>query len=106
MRRAALPRRLSAIIQPVPIARVVAHPRCGLRYRRGEASVRLAELFSGATVLGVDILDTHLARARARAAQLVPRVLFENQSIFDLRVPSGSFAAWLLPIISGVVPES
>ena len=42
-------------------------------------------------MLGVDVLDTHLERARARAAQLVPRVLFENQSIFDLRVPSGSF---------------
>jgi ubiquinone/menaquinone biosynthesis C-methylase UbiE len=59
----------------------------------GEASVRLGELFTDATVLGVDILDAHLERARARArrADLLPRVHFENRSIYDLGLPTGTF---------------
>lgn len=57
----------------------------------GEASVRLAAEFRGATVLGVDILDAHLDRARARAASLGDRVRFEHRSIFDLGLPEGTF---------------
>ena len=48
----------------------------------GEGSSRLAELFPGASVLGVDIIDAHLDLARARYAQLAPRLQFEHQSIY------------------------
>ena len=57
----------------------------------GEASVRLAQEFPRATVLGVDVLDVHLARARTRAAPLGARVRFENRTLFGLGLPDGSF---------------
>src|SRR5512147_1627361 len=57
----------------------------------GEASWRLAEMFPRATVLGVDILDPSLDRARARGARFAPRLSFENQSIYELKAPDGTF---------------
>ena len=57
----------------------------------GEASSRLAELFPRAQVLGVDILDAHLATARERYAKLAPRLKFEHQSIYELAAPDGMF---------------
>ncbi len=57
----------------------------------GEITGRLAQLYSGATVLGVDILDDHLERARARLASLASRVHFENRSIYRLGLPDRSF---------------
>ena len=57
----------------------------------GEVASRLAEMFPRARVLGVDIIDHHLALARERYARLAPRLTFENQSIFELRAPAGSF---------------
>jgi len=57
----------------------------------GEGASRFAELFPKAHVLGVDILDHHLAMARERYARLAPRLTFEHQSIYELAAPSGSF---------------
>lgn len=57
----------------------------------GEGTSRLAELFPRATVLGVDILDHHLALARERYAGFGPRLTFEHQSIFELPAPRGTF---------------
>ena len=57
----------------------------------GEASSRLAEMFPRAGVLGVDILDHHLALARERYAALSPRLSFEHQSIFELQAPDDSY---------------
>jgi SAM-dependent methyltransferase len=81
--------------QELPLLRRYAIPErarildagCGT----GEASVRLAAEFEGATVLGVDILEAHLERARARAASLAERVRFERRSIFDLGLADGAF---------------
>jgi SAM-dependent methyltransferase len=42
-------------------------------------------------VLGVDILDDHLALARERYAGLGPRLTFEHQSIFELPAPDGTY---------------
>src|SRR5206468_11313799 len=53
----------------------------------GEITSRLAGLFPLARVLGVDIIDDHLARARERYASLMPRLSFEHQSVFEL--PAG-----------------
>jgi ubiquinone/menaquinone biosynthesis C-methylase UbiE len=50
----------------------------------GEVASRLAEMFPSARVLGVDILDHHLALARERYARLAPRLRFEHQSVFEL----------------------
>jgi ubiquinone/menaquinone biosynthesis C-methylase UbiE len=57
----------------------------------GEGASRLAEMFPRASVLGVDILDQSLERARAKHGRLAPRLRFENQSIFELREPDRSF---------------
>ncbi|MEO5616744.1 MAG: methyltransferase domain-containing protein [Candidatus Eisenbacteria bacterium] len=57
----------------------------------GEASSRLAEMFPRAGVLGVDILDHHLALARERYASLSPRLSFEHQSIFELPAADATY---------------
>lgn len=57
----------------------------------GEVASRLAELFPKARVLGVDIIDDHLQRARSRYAELAPRLTFEHQSVFTLDASDGSF---------------
>jgi SAM-dependent methyltransferase len=57
----------------------------------GEASWRLAELFPRAQVLGVDILDQSLGLARSRHAHLGSRLRFENQSVYELKAPDGTF---------------
>ena len=57
----------------------------------GEISARLADLFPLARVLGVDILDHHLATARERYAKLAPRLSFEHQSIFELPAADSTY---------------
>jgi ubiquinone/menaquinone biosynthesis C-methylase UbiE len=57
----------------------------------GEGSARLAEHFLDATVLGVDIIDTHLDYARARYQRLAPRLMFDHRSVFDLGLPDDTF---------------
>jgi len=57
----------------------------------GEIAHRLAQMFSRASVLGVDIIDAHLAMARTRCASFGDRVRFDNRSIFDLGLPGHQF---------------
>jgi ubiquinone/menaquinone biosynthesis C-methylase UbiE len=57
----------------------------------GEISSRLAMLFAGSQVTGVDIIDAHLELARGRYAKLAERVAFENRSIFELGFPDAAF---------------
>jgi len=81
--------------QEIPLLRryaLPAEPRildagCGT----GEGASRLAELFPGAQVLGVDIVDSHLELARRRFASLAPRLTFEHQSIFELKAADRGF---------------
>jgi ubiquinone/menaquinone biosynthesis C-methylase UbiE len=71
----------------LPSAPHILDAGCGT----GEVSSRLAELFPRASVLGVDIIDHHLALARSRYARLGSRLLFEHQSVFELDAADGSF---------------
>ena len=48
-------------------------------------------MFPLARVLGVDILDHHLAMARARHVALSPRLSFEHQSIFELPAADATY---------------
>lgn len=81
--------------QEVPLLRRYALPDdarildagCGT----GEISSRLAGLFPRATVLGVDVLEVNLERARARHGGLDPRLRFENRSVYALGLPDGAF---------------
>lgn len=71
----------------LPAAPFVLDAGCGT----GEISLRLLETFPDARLLGVDIIDDHLERARARAAAFGERARFENRSIFDLGLAAGTF---------------
>jgi ubiquinone/menaquinone biosynthesis C-methylase UbiE len=81
--------------QEIPLLRRYALPAepkildagCGT----GEGASRLAELFPGARVLGVDIVDPHLELARRRYSSLAPRLTFEHQSIFELKAADRTF---------------
>jgi len=81
--------------QEIPLLRRYAMPTepkildagCGT----GEGASRLAELFPGARVLGVDIVDPHLELARRRYSSLAPRLTFEHQSIFELKAADRTF---------------
>ena len=53
--------------------------------------MRLARLFSGASLLGVDVIDEHLDRARTHCAEFGGRTRFEHRSIFELELPDASF---------------
>jgi len=57
----------------------------------GEATRRLADLFPSSSVLGVDVLESHLDRGRALSTHFGSRVRFENRSIFTLGLPARSF---------------
>ena len=57
----------------------------------GEGASRMAEVFERATVLGVDIVDPHLALARIRYAHLASRLRFEHQTIYGLEAANGTF---------------
>lgn len=57
----------------------------------GECAWRLAEHFPEAQILGVDIIDAHLALARSRHARFGGRLRFENRSIFELGLPDDAF---------------
>jgi SAM-dependent methyltransferase len=57
----------------------------------GEISMRLGRMFGRASLLGVDLIEDHLERARARCAVFGDRVRFERRSIFELGLPSGIF---------------
>jgi len=71
----------------------------------GEASARLADEFAGATVLGVDVLDAHLDRARARTSRFGDRVRFENRTIFGLGLPARSFDLTVCRHVLQAVPR-
>lgn len=71
----------------LPAAPLILDAGCGT----GEASRRLAEAFPDSTVLGVDILDHHLERARDAARHLGERIRFEHRTLFGLGLPDASF---------------
>lgn len=71
----------------LPIEANVLDAGCGT----GEISLRLAQMFEHARLLGVDVIDDHLERARARCAGLGERARFENRSIFELGLPDATF---------------
>jgi SAM-dependent methyltransferase len=71
----------------LPDAPQILDAGCGT----GQASVRLAEAFPHAQVLGADIIDAHLDRARSNAAKVGNRVHFEHRDLFALQLPDASF---------------
>ena len=71
---------------PLPPGAEVLDLGCGT----GEISSRLADLFPGARVTGVDILKVHIDYAAARYAALAPRLSFRTGDGFALDFADGS----------------
>ncbi|MFY9664636.1 MAG: methyltransferase domain-containing protein [Candidatus Cybelea sp.] len=72
----------------------------------GEISSRVAELFPRAHVLGVDIIDEHLALARARYAHLASRLRFDRESVYALDAADGSFDLTLCRHVIHSIPQA
>jgi len=71
----------------LPAAARILDAGCGT----GEAASRLAGLFPRASILGVDIIDQHLALARSRYRSFAPRLSFAHQSVYELAAANHSF---------------
>jgi ubiquinone/menaquinone biosynthesis C-methylase UbiE len=71
----------------------------------GEGASRLAARFPQARVLGVDVIEENLARARARFANLAPRVSFEQRNVYELGLPAGSFDLTVCRHVLHSIPE-
>ena len=72
----------------------------------GEISWRLVQMLPHARLLGVDVIDEHLARARARCAGLEDRARFEHRSIFDLGLPDATFDLVVCRHVLQAVPHA
>src|SRR5262245_30454846 len=72
----------------------------------GEITSRLAEMFPLAAVLGVDVLEAHLERARGRYAALGGRLRFENQSVYELEVPEASIDLTVCRHVIHAIPDA
>ncbi len=72
----------------------------------GEISARLADMYPDASVLGVDIIDDHLRRARARCARFGDRVRFEHRSIFELELPDRAFELVVCRHVLQAIPHA
>jgi len=57
----------------------------------GEITIRMAELFPEAQVIGVDLIEPHLAVGRDKAARFGDRVKFQVADAFELPFAAGTF---------------
>src|SRR4051812_21928058 len=71
----------------------------------GEITMRLAQRFPAARLLGVDLIDEHLERARIRCAPFGDRTRFEHRSIFELGLPDASFDLVVCRHVSQAIPH-
>jgi ubiquinone/menaquinone biosynthesis C-methylase UbiE len=72
----------------------------------GEISRRLLEKLPEASLVGVDLIDDHLERARVRCVPHAPRARFERQSIFDLELPDASFDLTVCRHVLQAIPDA
>ncbi len=71
----------------------------------GEIAARLAEMFPRARILGVDLLEPSLARARERCRAFGPRVEFRRGDAFRLDLPDRSRDLVLCRHLVQAVPD-
>jgi ubiquinone/menaquinone biosynthesis C-methylase UbiE len=71
----------------------------------GEITARLAGLYPGAQIIGVDILEGPIAYARKQYASLAPRVRFEQGDAFELHLPADSFDLVTCRHMTQAIPE-
>src|SRR5262245_17717791 len=71
----------------------------------GEISARLADMIPGARVVGIDIIDEHLALARSRCARFGGRVRFEHESLFELGLAADTFDLVVCRHVLQAIPD-
>lgn len=72
----------------------------------GEVSMRIADLYPLAKVLGVDVLEEHLAYARERHARFAPRLSFERQDVFALPAADATYDLTVCRHVVQAVPHA
>ena len=72
----------------------------------GEITGRLAEKFSHASFIGVDLEVAHLARARVRCASFGSRIRFETGDALALSFPDGTFDLVVCRHLIQAVPDA
>jgi SAM-dependent methyltransferase len=87
---------------PPPAGGRILDVGCGT----GEIADRLARRFAGASILGVDLEDPHLDRARARCAAFGARVQFQKDDALALSLPDASFELVVSRHLIQAVPEA
>jgi SAM-dependent methyltransferase len=88
--------------KPVPAAGRILDAGCGT----GEISSRLAALFPDATVDGVDIIDSHLDRARRSYPHLADRLRFAHGDAFALDFPDATFDLTVCRHVLQAIPHA
>jgi ubiquinone/menaquinone biosynthesis C-methylase UbiE len=71
----------------------------------GEFSVRLAERYPQAAILGIDVLPGSIEHARARHRAFAPRLQFEVGDAFAIAHPSASFDLAVCRHVTQAVPH-
>ncbi|MGH8175400.1 MAG: class I SAM-dependent methyltransferase [Steroidobacter sp.] len=71
----------------------------------GEITARLAMLYPQAEIVGIDVLDSSVAYARKRHANLSPRVRFEQGDAFSLELADAHFDLVVCRHMTQAVPE-
>jgi SAM-dependent methyltransferase len=72
----------------------------------GEISSRLALLFDQTTVDAVDIIDSHLERARRNFSHLADRLRFAHGDVFALNWPDGTFDLTVCRHVLQAIPHA
>jgi SAM-dependent methyltransferase len=85
----------------LPAAPRILDVGCGT----GEIASRLAEAFPAGHVVGVDLLEGHLALARERYGRLAPRLSFAQGDGYGLGFPDGAFDLAVCRHVLQAVPE-
>jgi ubiquinone/menaquinone biosynthesis C-methylase UbiE len=87
---------------PLPGAPRILDAGCGT----GEIVFRLAQWMPDAQILGVDIIDEHLARGRTRCAPFGDRVRFEHRTVYGLELESASFDLVMCRHVIHAIPHA
>jgi len=85
----------------LPAQARIADIGCG----SGEITIRLAERYRDAELVGVDILESSVAHARRQHAALAPRVRFEQGDAFELSFADNAFDLVVCRHMTQSVPE-
>lgn len=72
----------------------------------GEAALRLAAMWPRATLVGVDLIESHLDLARRRARDLGERVQFQAGNAMGLDFPDGTFDLAVCRHVLQAVPDA